>query len=345
LGIACVLSYGLSHLIGSPYGVWAVVSAIVAMQMNVAESLHAGALRISGTVLGAGIGVLLLLFMAKTSTLLMLAVFIIATVCGYLTRYTSVFSPTAIAAIVVLFTGIQHLGEGNTGAVAFGLMRVCEIVIGVGSAFLVSLILWPVRLMDTLRADLGMQFRESARLLDSLLKAFLKGENLPYSLLQGIESKIWDNHERLSKARKHESLLYHYEHRVMNVQVTMLDRTTESLRSMLEALNDYDEEQADSLIGQELRQLGDAIMATLRHLGGDSPDVPAPDLVRGLTSGVGLVEQKMVETRQDGATSEFNLHKVLQIFSFYQAMRQLAESLLIALDRLQRKAAERKAKK
>jgi hypothetical protein len=176
-----------------------------------------------------------------------------------------------------------------------------------------------------------------------LLGAFLNGGTLPYSLLSGIESKIWDNHERLSKARKHESFLFHYEHRVMNVQVTALDRTTESLRSMLEALNDYDEEPADSLIGPELRQLGDAIMATLRHLGGDSASVPAPDLVRGLTSGVGLVEQNMIANRQDRATREFNLHKVLQIFSFYQAMRQLAESLLIALDRMQRKAAERNA--
>ena len=187
-----------------------------------------------------------------------------------------------------------------------------------------------------------MQFRESARLVDALLKAFLSGESLPYTLLQGIESKIWDNHERLSKTRKHESFLFHYEHRGMNVQVTTLDRTAESLRSMLEALNDYDDEQTDSLIGPELRQLGDAIMATLRHLGGDSPHVPAPDLVRGLTIGVGLVEQKMIKTRQDGATRTFNLHKVLQIFAFYQAVRQLAESLLIALDRLQRKAAERK---
>lgn len=341
IGIACVLSYAMSYLVGAPYPIWAVVSAIVAMQLNVAESLNAGLLRIMGTVAGAGLGVLLLLTIPKTPLFLMLALFIIAALCGYIARYTNVASAIAIAAVVVFFTGAQQLNSGNTDAITFGLMRVVEIAVGVGSAFFVSLILWPVRLVDTLRADLGLQFLESTRLLDSLLNAFISGETLPYTHLVGLESKIWDNHERLSKARKHESLLFHYEHSVMKVQVTTLDRTTESLRSMLECLNDYDEENLDPLIGAELRILGDAVMATLRHLGGDSPTAAAPDLVRGLTSGVGIVEQKLAKVRQDGSTQQFNLHKMLQVFSFYQAMRLLAESLLLALDKMEEKAASR----
>lgn len=340
MGIACLLAYGLSYAIGSPYAIWAVVSAIIAMQLNVAESLNAGLMRVTGTVLGAAVGVLLLVTLPETPLTLMLAVFFIALICGYLTRFTTVWSATAIASIVVLFTGSQQLNAGMTDAITFGLMRVVEIAIGVGSAFLVSLILWPVRLVDTLRADLGIQFLESARLVDVLLGAFNSGESLPYSLLNGIEGKIWDNHERLNKARKHESFLYHYEHKVMSVQVMTIDRTAESLRSMMEALNDYDEENVDPLIVTEMRILGDAIMATLRHLGSDTPTAPAPDLVRGLTSGAGLVESKLAQVRQDGATIKFNLHKVLQIYAFYQAMRLLAESLLIAMERMERKAAK-----
>ena len=338
MGIACVLACAISYAIGSPYAIWAVVAAIIAMQVNVAESLNAGFLRITGTVLGAAVGVLLLVTLPEDPLVLVGAVFCIAVVCGYLARYTTIWPATAVAAVVVLFTGSQQLHSGNEEAIAFGLMRVAEIAIGVGSAFLVSLVLWPVRLVDTLRADISLQFQESARLIDVLLSAFISGESLPYTLLSGIEGKIWDNHERLNKARKHESIVYHYEHKVMNVQVMTIDRTAESLRSMMEALNDYDEENVDPQIGGELRILGDAIMATLRHLGGDSPATPAPDLVRGLTSGVGHVELKMAQIRQDGCTMSFNLHKVLQIFAFYQAMRLLAESLLIALERMERKA-------
>lgn len=341
MGVACLLSYGISYLTGAEYALWAVVSTIVAMQINVAESLQAGMMRMGGTVIGAVIGVSLLLATPESIPVLVGSVFVITVVCGYLTRYSNLWSATSIAAVVVLLAGSQHLDAGSTDAASFGLMRVVEIAIGVGCAFFVSLVLWPVRLMDTLRADLAMQFLEGARLLDILLTSFLSGETQPYTLLVGIEGKIWDNHERLNKARKHESLLYHYEHAVMNVQVTALDRTTESLRTMLEALNDYDEEIVDPVLGLELRELGDAIMAALRHLGGANPAASAPDLVRGLTRGVGVVELNLALARQDGRIASFNLHKTLQLFAFYQAMRQLAESLLIALDKLQRKAEAR----
>ena len=339
MGVACLLSYGISYLTGAEYALWAVVSTIVAMQINVAESLQAGLIRIGGTAAGAAVGVGLLLATPDTVPYLVASVFCITVLCGYLTRYSPLWSATSIAAVVVLLAGSQHLDAGGVDAASFGLMRVVEIAIGVGCAFFVSLVLWPVRLMDTLRADLSLQFLEGTRLLDILLGAFLSGETQPYTLLAGIEGKIWDNHERLNKARKHESLLFNYEHAVMNVQVTALDRTAESLRTMLEAINDYgDEEMVDPIIGRELRELGDSIMAALRHLGGADPAAPAPDLVRGLTSGVGVAELQLALARQDGRVAAFNLHKTLQLFALYQAMRQLAESLLIALDKLQRKA-------
>lgn len=344
MGIACLLAYGVSWLIGSNYAVWAVVSAIVAMQLNVAESLQVGLVRIGGTIIGAGLGVFLLVVTPDTLPTIIAAVFGTAVLCGYLTRYSNMWPATAIATVVVLMAGSQQLNAGGGDAITFGLMRVVEIGIGVGSAFLVSLVLWPVRLVDTLRADLGLQFLEGARMLDVLLTSFLSGETQPYTLLAGIEGKIWDNHERLSKARKHESFVYHYEHSVMNVQVMTLDRTAESLRTMLEALNDYEEEAMDPLLGPELRALGDALMSALRHMGGENPVAPAPDLVRGLTNGTGMVEYRLSLARQSGAYQSYNLHKVLQIYAFYQAMRQLAESLLIAMDRLQAKSGSRSKK-
>ncbi len=344
VGIACVVGYAFSHWIGSPYPVWSVVSTIIAMQINVAESVQAGLMRITGTVIGAAIGIGLLLAVPKTPFWMGVSIFVITVVCAFLTRYSNRYNAVSIAATVVLLTGALYSKSGYEEAVTFGLMRVAEICIGVGSAFLVSVVLWPVRLVDTLRADLGLQFLECARLLDTLLSAFLaRQQQQPYTLIAGIESKVWENHERLSKARKHESLLYHYEHGVMAIQVAALDRTTESLRTMIEALNDYDEEGRDILLGEELRTLGDAIMATLRHLGGADSTHPAPDLVRGLTGGVADAEQRLSELRSAGATKAYNLHKILQFFTFYQAMRMLAESLLIALDRIQNHAPRKKA--
>lgn len=344
VAVASLFSYGLSYAMGFEYPAWAVVSSIIAVQINVADSMHAGLMRITGTAVGAALGVLLLVTLPSNPMLMAAAVFGTTLLCGYFARFSNIWAAAAIAAVVVLFAGAQHLASGNTDAISFGLMRVAEIAIGVGSAFFVSIVLWPVRLADTLHADLSLQFLDCARLVDVLVNAFISGESLPYTLLENIEGKIWDNHERLKKARKHESALFSYEHKVMEVQVKTIDRTTESLRSMMEALNDYDEENVDPKIGPELRSLADAVMATLRHLGSDSPTAEAPDLVRGLTVGVGVVEQKLTQVRQDGSTVQFNLHKVLEIYSFYQGMRLLAESLLIAMERIGQKAGSKAAR-
>ena len=180
-----------------------------------------------------------------------------------------------------------------------------------------------------------MQFLESARLFDAILSSFLAGQQqLPYALIASLEEKIRKNHERLAKARKHESRLYRYEHRLMDAQAAALDRTAESLRSMMEALNDYEEEGRDPLTGPELRALGDAVVAVLRHLGSAEYTRPAPELVRAVTTGVANVENTMITLRRQGATLHYDLHKVLQFFAFYQAIRLLSESLLVALDRL-----------
>ncbi|MDL2266828.1 FUSC family protein [Desulfovibrio sp. OttesenSCG-928-G15] len=341
VGIACLLSYGLSYAIGLDYPAWAVAASIIAVQINVADSMHAGIVRITGTAIGAAIGALLLLFLPQSQIILAGAVFGVTIVCGYFVRFSNIGAVTAVAAVVVLFSGAEHLAQGSTDAISFGLLRVAEIAIGVGSAFFVSIVLWPVRLADTLHTDLSLQFLECARLVDVLVNAFLSGESLPFSTLNGIEGKIWDNHERLKKAGKHESALFRYEHKVMDVQVKSIDRTTESLHSMMEALNDYDEENVDTKIGTELRALADAIMAALRHLGSDNPTASAPDLVRGLTLGVGLVEEKLNQVRQDGSATQFSLHKALEIYSFYQAMRLLAESLLIAMERMNKQGSSK----
>lgn len=335
VGLACALAYAGSYLIGSPYPAWAVISSIIAMQVNVADSVQASIGRLIGTGMGSAVGVVLLLVVPSTPLWLGGAVFFITAVCAFCTRYSTRFNAFSIAAVVVLVAGSMYIASGYGAAVTFGLLRVAEIVIGVVTAFFVSITLWPVRLMDTLCADLSTQFHECSRLLDSLINAFLnQQQQLPYSLLDSIEAKVWTNHERLSKSRTHEPMFHYPGHHVMGIQVTALDRCTESLRALMEALNDYEEEGRDPLMGEELRELTDAIMDTMLHLGSDTPTAPVPDLVRRLTGGVDRAEARLAELRRAGATRGFDLHKILQLFSFYQTLRVLAESMLIALDRL-----------
>ncbi len=336
VGVACLLAYCVSFLIGSHYAVWAVVSAIIAMQVNVAESLQAGLNRVAGTIIGAASGVLLLLVLPQNPYSIGAGVLGFTAVYAYLSRYGARWAVASIAASIVLLTGVALVGEGYAEAIGFGLLRVAEILIGVGCAFAVGLLLWPVRLLDTLRADIGLQFNECARLLDGLISSFLTDRHsLPTDLLDTVEAKAWSNHERLIKSRKHESILFRYDHSIMEVQVGTLDRTVEHLRTMLEALNDYEDEPGDLPPAPEMRPLADAVMDSLRHIGGDTPTASAPDLVRRLTLGVGQAETQLADMRLQSGALEHPLHKILQFFTFYQSMRQLVETLLLTLDRLE----------
>ena len=105
VGIACLAAYGLSFLIGSHYAVWAVVSTIIAMQVNVAESLQVGINRIIGTVVGAASGVLLLVSLPKDPYSIGAGVLGITCVYAYLARYGARWSSASIAAVIVLLSG------------------------------------------------------------------------------------------------------------------------------------------------------------------------------------------------------------------------------------------------
>jgi uncharacterized membrane protein YgaE (UPF0421/DUF939 family) len=335
--MACLMAFSVSQVMGSQYAMWSVVSAIVATQFNIADSLSAGVMRVVGTCIGALMSVVFLLFLPPSPFLLGLSVFLITSLFGYLARFSSVYFSAAIASMVVLLAGAQYLVDNYEIAISFGLLRVLEIVIGVGCALFISLVVWPVRLADTLRVDLRSQFAESAALLDTLLSAFLDEQrHLPESTLRNMEDGTRDNHKRLLKAHRHEEFMYPGEGNVMDVQVAVMDYTLESLHGMLEALNKCDEECHDYLIGCELHALGDAIIAVLQYLGGEVfSNKPIPYLCKTLLEAKDEVEYQFTQLRRVGATRTYHLHKVLQIFSFYHALRVLADHLLIALNSLQ----------
>jgi len=336
VGVACALSYFISDLLGSEHAVWAVVSAIVAMQLNVADSLQTGFWRFSATVMGAVAGVALLVLTPKTPLAIGIAVFVATALSGFLTRYSNRFSSASIAAMIVLISGVTDAGAGLSDAALFGFMRVLEISIGVGSALLVSFVLWPVRLTDTLRTDISTQFADSAQILDMMATSFTSSERqVPKESVARLERRAWHNHEQLSKARKHESVLYAYDRDMLQVQVSTLDRTVECFRSMIDAIDEYEQKDHEILMGRELRTLANAIIAAFHHLGSETPDAPAAVIVRNLHDSISQAEARMAQLRNEGATRGFELNRVLQFFTFYQAMRQLTESLLESLNQLE----------
>ncbi|MDL2210266.1 FUSC family protein [Desulfovibrio sp. OttesenSCG-928-O18] len=333
-GFAVVLAYLVTQIFGLHMWQWAVVSAVVAMQMTVADAIQSGVNRITGTIIGAALGMGILMITPSGNVWFGMALWLGAALCASLSQYSPRYTMAAMTVVVVLLAGADE-----TDKIAVGIGRMMEIGIGVGSSLFVSVVLWPVRMADKLRRDLAAQYVECAAHLNTLVSAFLNRQQaLDYHMLEPLVDKAWNNHELYLRVRKHESLVYQYDHDVLKVQVHTLDRSVSDLKPMLEALNDYEEPQGfDVIMAPELRRLADAIMATLRHLGGSTPAAPVPDLVRTMTELVDITEKRLDQLRNEGATNRLNLHQMLQFYTFFHSLRGLATDLLFALDRIQKR--------
>lgn len=331
-GLSVVLALVVTQTLGLQMWQWAVVSAVVAMQLTVADAIQSGVHRITGTAIGAALGILILSVLPPGLFWLGLALLFGAAVCASLSQYSPRYTMAALTVVVVLLAGSDQPDK-----IGVGIGRMLEIAIGVGSALFVSVVLWPVRMADKLRLDLATQYIECAMHLDSLVTAFLhRQQAMDYHMLDPLVDKAWHNHELFLRVRKHESIVFQYDHEVLKVQVRTLDRAVNDLKPMLEALNDYEEPEGfDVIMEPELRRLADSVMATLRHLGGSTPAAPVPDLVRTLTELVDITEKRLDALRQEGATNRFNLHQMLQFFTFFHSLRGLATDLLFALDKIQ----------
>lgn len=332
-GLAVVLAFIITHLFNLEMWQWAVVSAVVAMQMTVADAIQSGAHRLTGTVMGAALGMGILTVLPHGDIWLGVALWLGSAVCASLSQYSPRYTMAALTVVVVILAGTE-----NTDKIAVGLGRMLEIGIGVASALFASVVLWPVRLADGLRRDLAAQYVQCAVHLNSLVAAFLdRQRDMDFHMLEPLVEQAWHNHETFLRVRKHESLVFDYDHTILKVQTRTLDRAISHLKPMLEALNDYESPNGgfDVPMAPELRRLADATMATLRHLGGSTPAAPVPDLVRTLTELVGITEVRLEQLREEGFTVRLTLHQMLQFYTFFHSLRGLATDLLFALDKIQ----------
>lgn len=334
-GMATVLAYFLTRGLGLEHWQWAVIAGLVAMQGTVADAIQSALNQIIGTILGAVLGIGILYVLPGDMVWLGVALFGGVALASSLSRYSPRFNMASITIAVVLLAGAGQAGP-VTDPVGVGLSRMMEISIGVGSAMVISMVVWPVRLADSLRRDLSDQYQRCALFVDTLLSAFInRQKQVDEEMVEELADKTWVNHEQLLHVRKHESMVYQYDHDMLALQVQALDRAVQHLLPMMETLNDYEERGYDVIMAAELRLLADAIMAALRHMGGRTPAAPAPDLIRNLTAMVDRTERRLGQLRDEGAMNRFNLHEIMQFFTFFHALRGMAADLLLALDRMQ----------
>lgn len=355
-GIAAILALALTNVLHVDYGYWAVISAVIAMQMNVADAIEMCLYRFVGTVMGAVMGVIAIVTLPDTPVWNGVSLFFTTGLCAFLTRWDPRYRMAAITVSIVILAS-----AGHTERIDVGLFRVLEIAVGVGCAFVVTVTLWPVRVAVGLRRDLAVQVEGCADYLVTLVNRFLTRQaHLPDDLLDPLARAAPRNRERLSKVRRHESLIYFYDNQPLDTLSTVVERTTDHLRVMLRSLNACDANGHDIMMDAELRALAETVSHTLRHMArmaigvtgarsaatvpgrlaalrarlrrrGRDAAAPAAEPPAhpqtALDQAIARADARLRTLREAGATKRFDLTMLTQFYAFYYALRQLAEDV------------------
>lgn len=319
-GLAALAALGVVHLFGLMYGFWTVLSAVIVMQVNVADSVRLCWYRLTGTALGAAIGIAAIVVFPETAWMTALALFLSVAFCAYMTRYNPRYQMAAITVVIIIVASI-----GEEHRVLFGLHRILDIGIGVGCAFLVTVLVWPRRAGTTLREQLRKDFAEAAQHHETLVEAFLSGQTaVAPDLLEALSARSLQNREMLHKAVRLERLLSSEDPVQLSMRVTALEICVEQMRTMQRVLNDFaGGEGYEIIMAQQVRALARAANEVMLSIGAGR-DTTYADLRAAVTG----FEKRLEELRLAGVTKRFNLHKLLQVFSFLHAMESMARGLL-----------------
>ena len=318
-GLASLMAFVLAGAIGLEYGYWAALSAVIVMQISVADSLQMCWYRFSGTAVGAVIGMTVMLIFPDTPLGTCAALFVSAGFCAYMTRYNARYRMAAITSTIVLLASLGH--DGRMG---FALERVVEIALGVVCAFGVSVTLWPLRASNALNERLREHFETCAALYSTIVEAFLDNQrSLDPELLDAFAAEVGQNRPRFLKVVRHERLVYREDTRELGRKVETLRLCTRNMGAMLHSLNDTPPPGRKLVMTPELQRIAEATADAMRAVGEDTPLHPLP-----LTEAIEQAENRLAHVRTEGVTAALPTRELMQFYSFFHTLRFTALDLL-----------------
>jgi uncharacterized membrane protein YccC len=322
-GIAGLIAYAIYIIFRLPEGYWAVITALVVTQANLGASWKAALYRTAGSTVGALSAALLTPVIGIGPVRTGVILFLLAALFTYLTTLHPSFSAAAFTAALVLLLGVRlepwHLAW----------LRVLYTVMGAVIAFLVGVLLWPVRARESLPGKIAEFLEACGQLYRAVTSAALREKCNPaeFEPLHAALSDEW------------------------NAITTALDeaRTEPSF-------NRFDDEGYAALL-EELDHLRQRLMAMCRdsslssHAGVLSTLVPelepltewTPQALFGLATAVRSqlkefdlgpldhaeedVDRRLQQLRDTRATSPFSLDRMLPFWSFLFNLKEIVSSV------------------
>ena len=322
-GVASLLAYEGSRFLGLPYAYWAVISTVIVMQVYVADSVRMCLYRFFGTAMGAAIGIFSIWVFPKGELWNDAAIFTTLGFCALMTRFSPRYRMAAITVGVVM---VGSFGAPMEERVVYALWRVVEITVGVVSAFLISVILFPERLEKELLAKLSRQRRWAGGLCRSLCRAFVKNDvATPSDEVAELSRQVHDNRASFSGITHHELLFSRRKKgETLSASIQRMEQISRCLTAMEHALSSEALKKEPFYMEDELLALSEACASFLEQEA-DQDDHSGHLAIKQALSACG---EHLNALRREGATHRFDVEMLSGFYGFYNALIALARECL-----------------
>lgn len=329
VGLAVLLSQVCADLLGLGANPWAPISAIIVMQVHVAASLEMCLFRAVGTLIGAIMGYCAVKLMPVGMVWQAIAFFVCSSCCAFIMRWDARFRLAGITAIVVIAGSTLTTEIGQ-----FAMDRFFEILIGVLSALVISIYVWPVSGAGILFLKLKGQYCLAADLLEKISLAFLDNQtHLLPNLLNKFHASVDENRSAYTKVRDYEGLSLYQQYPQMDILISSLEQIRTYLTSLLDSLDSYVESGTQLDIAPELASLSAVTVKGMHWVVNEEEfyQQDMPDIRQELDRCSG----RFAHLRVSGAFRNYPHAVVIQLFAFYNALTHLAETVAILQERIE----------
>ncbi len=317
--IAAAASLYLARFIKMPEGYWAAITAIIVMQSNVGATLYASWTRLVGTAIGAVVAGVFVQFFGTSTLHFGIAVLLVVLICD-LAGLADAYRLAGVTVAIVML--INRLAP--TWVIAGE--RFLQVGLGIVVGIATSVLVWPSRARESLRAGLAEALSAMEALFQSAIDCNHAGDARSIEEIRSQVKGILRRSEDLHAQAAHESDA-NANRELIAVLMDHAGRLLETIDSLETSGRSCFEGTYHLNFKAEIDQLEAEISEALKQLARSAKewrfDAPWPDFSEALSR----LESKVSEMRASGASARHPLEEVLRLYSFLFTLKNLASEL------------------
>jgi len=322
-GLAGTITYAIYAGFHLPQGYWAVFAALVVTQANLGASWKAALYRTIGSTCGALAAALLMPMLGDTPAGAGVALFLLATLFGYLTSLHPSFTAAGFtAALILVFSG-----QGEPWHMAW--LRVLYTILGAVVAFAVGALIWPVHARVGLRYKIASILDGAGTLYRAVTAAALQGidneqqvrqlDRQLHDLRRGITQQMDEAKSELAFSRFNEGAYQAF--------VDEADQVRRRLTAMAEDSSLYVHAQLQPGLVPSLPALVERTAQAFAQLAETVRKPGEAVNASELDAAISQLDADLANLREQRATTPFALDRMLPFWALVFNLREVAQDL------------------